>query len=49
LFGISDDGLGNKGIEIEVWLNRESSTLFFMKCKKRKNKSTPYTSHKMEP
>jgi hypothetical protein len=34
LFGISDDGLGNKGIEVQVWLDRKTETAWFLKCRK---------------
>lgn len=34
LFGISDDGLGNKGIEIQVWLDEKTGTGWFLRCRK---------------
>lgn len=34
LFGLSDDGLGNKGIENQVWINRKEKIIWFLKCKK---------------
>jgi hypothetical protein len=34
LFGLSDDGLGNKGIEIQIWLNHKANTAWFLKCRK---------------
>jgi len=34
LFGISDDGLGNKGIEVQVWLRNPRNELIFLKCRK---------------
>ena len=34
LFGISDDGLGNKGIEILTWIDDKSKMITFLQCKK---------------
>ncbi|CAE6488990.1 hypothetical protein [Candidatus Nitrosotenuis uzonensis] len=34
LFGLSDDGLGNSGIEIQVWLHKKTQTAWFLKCRK---------------
>ena len=39
LFGLSDDGLGNKGIEIQVWINKKFNILHFLKCNKTTYKS----------
>lgn len=34
LFGISDDGLGNKGIEVQIWIRNSKKELIFLKCRK---------------
>ncbi len=38
LFGISDDGLGHKGVEIQVWLDTKTKTIWFLKCTMGKKK-----------
>jgi len=36
LFGISDDGIGNKGIEVQIWIRNTRKELIFLKCRKAK-------------
>ena len=36
LFGISDDGIGNKGIEVQIWMRNTRKELIFLKCIKVK-------------
>jgi len=33
LFGLSDNGLGSKGIEIQLWLQKSTNTIWFLKCR----------------
>lgn len=33
LFGLSDNGLGKKGIEIQCWLDKKTGTIWFLKCR----------------
>ena len=34
LFGISDDGLGHKGIEVLTWLDDKTKMITFLQCRK---------------
>ena len=34
LFDISDDGLGNKGIEILTWIDNNTNAITFLQCRK---------------
>jgi len=37
LFGILDDGLGNKGFELQVYLDRNNKTLVPIRVRKSKS------------
>lgn len=39
LFGISDDGLGHKGIEVQAWIDKDCKLIVFLDCKKKRKPS----------